>query len=108
MQFNNYVGDYKNCKVYIASIIVFDCNLQYSAYQWSFLFRNAASNPGRGYTVNKQSDIFYKLKRLIDPNYSDGEGDFFMLKQSNQYNVNNVISRFTLTRGNNNQNGVIE
>lgn len=34
MTFNNYNPGYKDCKVYIANIVVFDCGLQYDAYQW--------------------------------------------------------------------------
>jgi hypothetical protein len=79
-KFNIYVGNYKDCKVYIANIVVFDCGLQYSAYQWRYLFRNAGVDFPTGLKVNKDNNIIYKLKRLIDPLASDGEGDFYILK----------------------------
>lgn len=31
----------------------------------------------------------YKFKRIIDSNYPDGEGDFFVLKQKQALNVDN-------------------
>ena len=57
MTFNNYNPGYKNCKVYIANIVVFDCGLQYNAYQLSYLFRNAQDDYSIGYSGNKLSDI---------------------------------------------------
>lgn len=33
MTFNNYNPGYKDCKVYIAIIVIIDCGLQYNAYQ---------------------------------------------------------------------------
>lgn len=42
--------------------------------------------------MNKNPDIYYKLKRLIDSKYPEGEGDFYILRQSNQLNVNNDIA----------------
>lgn len=55
-------------------------------------------------TDNKQADISYKIKRLVDSDVPDGEGDFFMLKQNNQLNVDSVITQFRPVSGN----GVIE
>lgn len=92
MTFNNYNEGYKECKVFIANIVIFDCGLQYNAYQWSYLFRNAAADYSLGLKQNKQQGMTYKFKRLVDSNYPEGEGDFFVLKQSAQYNVDNVIT----------------
>ena len=47
------------------------------------MFRNAKDDYSIGLTDNKLPGISYKIKRLIDSDVPDGEGDFFMLKQNN-------------------------
>lgn len=92
MTFNNYNAGYKNCKVYIANIVIFDCGLQYNAYKWNYLFRNAQTDYSIGLQQNKEFGVTYKFKRLIDYKYPDGEGDFFVLKQRDALNVDNLIT----------------
>lgn len=67
MQFSKYINNYKNCKVYIANIIIFDCGYDYQAFKWN----NLIEHSGRRYNdyrflVYKQPGSIIKFRREID------------------------------------------
>ena len=41
MNFNSFRPDNRECKVYLATIIIFDCAFEYHAYQRNYLIQNS-------------------------------------------------------------------
>ena len=84
----------------MSNIIIYDCGYQYFAYQWKYLLQNSTDSFPISLKQIKDSNILYKFKRVIDQRYRQGDGNFYVLKQSNTFNLDNTISFFVPTTNN--------